>query len=99
VTETLPELHQGLLADAELQQLFFDLEAVAVVEEVRLKFQTTRHAPEYTVTLAMAYEALTEGEAIGAQVLYRYQAAGWIDTLMRTPEGPVRLIRIQTQRG
>ncbi len=99
MTEALPALQEALLAETELQQLFFDIEAVAVVEEVRLKFQATGHAPENTVTLAMAYQALTTGDAIGAQVLYRYQSTGWIDTLMRTADGPVRLIRIQTQRG
>lgn len=98
MNEPLPDLHEGLLQNAELQQLFFDLEAVAVVDEVRLKYQTTQYVPENTVTLAMAYDALTTGDAIGAQVLYRYRSSSWIDTLMRTAEGPVRLIRIQTRR-
>ena len=94
----LPDLHEALLDDATLSQLFFDLEAAAQVIDVRLKTRPGAHADGETVSLESARHALASGAAIGAQIRYLHGNTEWWDTLMRTAEG-VRLIRIQPPRA
>lgn len=90
----LPDLHEALLDDATLAQLFFDLEAAAEVIDVRLKGQAEARADEGVVTLRTARAGLESNAVQGVQIRYRFAGAEWWDTLIRTPSG-VRLVRIR----
>jgi len=89
----LPELNEGLLDAATLDQLFADLTDCAVGLEVRLKSGSARRAHAGTTTLTEAREALIAGRVRGAQVRYFWDGKAWIDTLIRVPDG-VRICRM-----
>jgi len=89
----LPELNEGLLDTATLDQLFADLAACATHIEVRLKGAAARRAHAGTTTLSDARSALLAGAVRGAQVRYLWDGQAWIDTLIRGPEG-VRICRM-----
>lgn len=89
----LPELSEGLLDAATLEQLFADLGAFAEGVEVRLKGAARQRADAATTTLEQAREVLLSGRACSAQIRYWWGGRAWIDTLMREPDG-VRICRM-----
>jgi hypothetical protein len=92
--EDLPDLHESLLDEATLDQLFVDLEALAEIIEVQLKGAPQQMTDGRSVALADAHEMLRSGAVRGVQIRYNHQGKQWWDTVMRLPEG-FKLIRIQ----
>lgn len=92
--EPLPSLHEAVLDDATLSDLFRDLELSARVLDVRAKGHPTRHASTEVWSLVRAREALSEGSVLGVQIRYAFGSVVWRDTLMRVAGG-TRLVRIQ----
>ena len=91
--ETLP-IHEGILDEATLDQLFSDITQCTQLIEVMVKHDPRAYTPETSFTLDDARRMLNDGSARGVQLRYTYNGAQWWDTLMRTPSG-VRLVRIQ----
>ena len=91
----LPELHQGVLDSATLDQLVVDIETCTEVLEVIPKFGADSYVGEdEVIDLRKAISMLGEGQLRGVQIRYKYDGSQWWDTLMGTPQG-VRLVRIQ----
>jgi hypothetical protein len=91
----LPELHQGVLDSATLDQLVLDIETCTELLEVIPKFGPESYVGEETVIdLKTAVSMLVAGELRGAQVRYKHEGVQWWDTLMATPQG-VRIVRIR----
>lgn len=92
----LPDLHQGLLDDATVDQLFRDLASFARILEIIPKFADRRPVEDGASVLSLeeARSLLQSGAVRGVQVRYQHEGAQWWDTLMRTPQG-VRLVRIR----
>lgn len=89
-----PDVHQGVLDDATLEQYFYDLEHATRVFGVLVKGAPERYANERNMKLSTAREIFEKGLVRGMQVRYVWNGGEWWDTLMRTPQG-VRLVRIQ----
>ncbi len=95
----LPQLTEGLLDPATLEQLFADLDACTEVLEV-----LTKQGPQDRVTgtgrpsLAEAHDLLLGGGVRGVQIRYRYQEEEWLDTLLVRPAG-TRLVRMRSAAG
>lgn len=88
-----PEMVQGVLDDATLQQYFDDL-GLTEVFDVLVKGAPEEYAKEGTFTLERGRELFDAGVVRGLQIRYQYQDEEWWDTLMRSPAG-VRLIRVR----
>jgi hypothetical protein len=91
--ETLP-IHEGVLDEATLDQLFNDISQCTELIEVMVKHAPRAYTPEAAYTLEDARRMLDDGSAMGVQLRYTYNDVQWWDTLIRTPAG-VRLVRIQ----
>lgn len=93
---TVP-LHEALLDDATVDQLFFDVAQTGALLGVSLKggARALAEAAAGTPTdeLARARALLRSGVVAGVQLRYRHQDREWWDTLLRVAGG-VRLIRI-----
>lgn len=89
----LPDLHESVIDDATLMQLFDDLTTHATILLVRLKGQAERRADTGQVSLAQAKEALLTGGLRSMQVHYDYDGTEWRDTIIRMPSG-WRVVRI-----
>lgn len=83
----LPELEEGLLDEATLRQLCRDIQGFAQLDQVLGKGGARSRAPDGSLPLDQALEDLTSGRLMGLQLRYRYQGAGWFDTILRTPAG------------
>lgn len=98
----LPPLHDVLLDDDTVAQLFFDVGHAAELLAVSLKSPGARIADEPAAAglpaLDDALRALLAGTVAGVQLRYRHAGEEWWDTLARTPAG-VRLIRISHTRA
>lgn len=93
-TLALPELHEAILDEPTLDQLFRDIEQFAQISEIVPKFQTGTYVGENSISLPEARELIARMEVRALQIRYTFQESDWWDTLMLTPQG-VRLIRIQ----
>lgn len=89
-----PSLQRAEIDVETVVRLFDDLEALARVVEVRVKQTTLRHADERPVDLATARRLFLAAEVRGIQVIYRYAARLWCDTLL-CREGRVHLLRME----
>lgn len=91
----LPELHEALLDEATLDQLFFDIRHAAELIGVSFKGGLQGHAVEGNGEdlLSQARRALSERSIVGVQLRYVHGGREWWDTLMCTTEG-IRLVRI-----
>lgn len=92
VERAFPELVEGLVDTATLEQLVRDLMALTTIYEIQLKGAATSHAERSEVGLPEAVELLVKGQGRGLQVRYLWEGTGWIDTLLRTPKG-IRIVR------
>ena len=92
----LPDLHQSVLEQETVDQLFRDIAECAEVLEVIPKFAPRDHVADRTVTLAEGEALLRSGGVLGLQLRYRYQDAEWWDVLMRIGQR-VRLVRIKQE--
>lgn len=92
----LPDLHQSELDEATLRQLFDDVRSHTELMEVIPKHAATGYVPEIAaITLAEGLGFLLEGSVRAIQLRYRHAGALWWDTLMPTPQGTFRIVRIQ----
>lgn len=92
----LPDLHQSDLDESTLRQLFEDVANHTELLEVIPKQAATGYVPEIAaITLVEGLELLLGGGVRALQLRYRHDGATWWDTLMPTPEGTFRIVRIQ----
>ena len=92
----LPDLHQSELDEATLRQLFEDVRAHTELMEVIPKQAATGYVPETAaITLAEGLSFLLDGTVRALQLRYRHDGAVWWDTLMPTPHGTFRIVRIR----
>lgn len=92
----LPDLHQSELDEATLRQLFEDVRAHTELVEIIPKHAATAHVSEHSaLTLDDGLALLLGGGVRALQLRYRHDGALWWDTLMPTPHGTYRIIRIQ----
>jgi hypothetical protein len=85
----LTRLTRANLDPETLEALFCDLAALVEIDEVLIKGDAMAYAG--TTGLAEAQRSLAGG-ARGIQIRYRWGGEGWLDTLLRGPDG-VRLVR------
>ncbi len=88
----LPALHEGVLDDDGLRALFRDLEALATIDEVRLKHAADRRAAD-SARPADALQLLLDRGIRGVQLRYRYAGESWCDTILSTATGH-RVVRL-----
>ncbi len=92
----LPDLHQSDLDEPTLRQLFRDVADHTEILEVIPKHAATGYVPEIAaITLAEGLSLLLEGGVRALQLRYRHDGATWWDTLMPTPDGTFRIVRIR----
>ena len=92
----LPDLHQSELDVGTLRQLFEDVRAHTELMEVIPKYAATGYVPEIAaITLAEGLDLLLAGGVRALQLRYRHDGTVWWDTLMPTPHGTFRIVRIQ----
>ena len=92
----LPDLHQSELDEATLRQLFEDVAAHTELLEVIPKHAATGYVPEIaSITLAEGLDLVITGGVRALQLRYRHGGTIWWDTLMPTPHGTFRIVRIQ----
>ncbi len=91
----LPDLHQGVIDHATLDQLVIDIETCTELLEVIPKYGADRQVAESEVMeLRLAVSQLKDGALRGVQIRYIHEGSQWWDTLMATAQG-VRLVRIK----
>ena len=92
----LPDLHQSELDEATLRQLFDDVRAHTELMEVIPKHAAAAYVPEIAaITLAEGLDLLLVGGVRALQLRYRHDGTIWWDTLMPTPHGTFKIVRIQ----
>jgi aspartate aminotransferase-like enzyme len=92
----LPDLHQSELDEATLRQLFEDVRAHTELMEVIPKYAATGYVPEIAaITLAEGLDLLLANGVRALQLRYRHAGTIWWDTLMPTPHGTFKIVRIQ----
>ena len=91
------ELQAENLDEALLRRLFEDLDALAAIDEVRVKGAAGQPAQEQSVGLREARDLLLAGRIRAAQVVYEYRGRTWCDTVLRTADGH-RLVRMESPR-
>lgn len=90
----LPETWESELDDDTLEALFRDI-AQTTVLEVLVKGAPTALTDARRPTLEEARAMLAAGEIRGVQLRYVHDGVEWWDTLLATPTGGVRLVRIR----
>jgi hypothetical protein len=92
----LPDLHQAELDEATLRQLFEDVAAHTELLEVIPKHAAAGYVPESaSITLAEGIDLVLTGGVRALQLRYKHGGTTWWDTLMPTPHGTFRIVRIQ----
>jgi hypothetical protein len=91
----LPELHQGVLDLAALDQMVLDIETCTELLEVIPKYGADSLVAENELMdLRTAINCLKQGSLRGVQIRYMHEGSQWWDTLIGAPQG-VRLVRIK----
>lgn len=90
----LPELHDEVIDDEVVAELFRDLGALTRVLEIQEKGAAKGHAERLEPNLEDARARYVAGEIRALQILYVYEDETWCDTLMRVPEG-TRVLRMK----
>lgn len=91
----LPELQDEVVDDDTVRALFGDLAALTEVVEIKLKGGAASYADTSRIDLAAAETRLLAHQTHAVQIVYRYGADTWCDTLIRTSAG-TRVLRIQS---
>ncbi len=91
--DRLPDLHQAVLDEDTVDQLFADIAELTEVLEVICKGAPDAYANAGSISLDAARSLLRCGTARAVQVRYVHDGRPWCDTLTVTPDG-VRLVRI-----
>jgi hypothetical protein len=93
----LPELHESVLDEATVDQLFADIKALTRVVEVIPKTVSEGsrgYVKEGSISLDEGRRMLRDGDCRALQVRYLHDGALWWDTLMTQPDG-TRVVRIR----
>lgn len=90
----LPELHESILDEATVDQLFADIKALTRVVEVIPKTISRGYVQEGSISLDEGRQMLRNGCCRALQVRYLHDGALWWDTLITQPEG-TRVVRIR----
>lgn len=90
----LPDLHEGVLDQDKLHQLFSDIAKFTKVFGIIARYQKRGFEDGTNVSLRQAEKLLNEKEVRAVQIRYLYDNGEWWDTLMPTPKG-IRLVRIR----
>lgn len=88
----LPELHEAIVNDEFLDDLFADIATVTVIHATQVRIDGRSSTPPF----AEAAEAFRTGVAQAMQIQYAFGDDTWRDTLLRTDEG-TRLVRIRVE--
>lgn len=90
----LPQLHETILDEATVDQLFTDIAELTQVIEVIPKTTGRGYVGEQSIPLDQARELLRSRDCRALQIRYVHDGAQWWDTLMPRPEG-TRIVRIR----
>lgn len=90
----MPEMREGQLDAAQVEQLFTDLAACTQIVAILEKGDRQDHAKSSQPDLAAARDRFLNREVLAVQIRYRYDNAAWIDTLLHSPTG-IHAIRCQ----
>jgi hypothetical protein len=93
--DRLREFHDSHIDPATLEKLFVDLDGAAEILAVMAKGGAKARAHGGTMNLSEGKELFMAKKVRGLQIRYRFQGSEWWDTLMHTPGGGVRIIRIE----
>lgn len=91
----LPPVQMADLDEATVRALFTDVELLGESVSVTLKHAAESYVREGATPLGEALGALLAGHALGVQLRYEHQGKGYLDTVMRGPEG-YRIVRVQS---
>ena len=92
--DSLPEMQDSVLGDAELSALFRDYRSCAAISEILVKTGPGYVQQGSNPTLDQVEQLLAARSVRGVQVRYQFKMTSWCDTLMPMPNG-VRLVRIR----
>ncbi len=90
----LPELHETILDEATVDQLFVDIAELTQVIEVIPKASGRGYVGEQSIPLAQARQMLRDRDCRAIQLRYVHEGAQWWDTLMPGAQG-TRIVRIR----
>jgi len=76
------------------EQLLFDIEHAGELLGVVVKGAASRYTSGGRTDLGTAREALANG-AVGVQLRYRHEGLEWWDTILRSVDGQLRIVRTQ----
>lgn len=95
MTDDLPQVHEAVLDDERIDDLFRDVAHAGQLLEVVLKGGAEARAgdPDPSAQLSAARIALRERRVFGVQLRYLHGGTEWWDTLIAVPGG-ARLVRI-----
>jgi len=97
-SEKLPEMSEAVLSDDEVAALVRDLRACTEIMGITIKSGPGGADDQRQLSIDEAAQLLLERAVRGVQVRYRYDGAGWTDTLMPTADG-IRLVRIRNDEA
>jgi len=90
----LPELHESILDEATVDQLFADIKALTQIVEVIPKTIKEGYVQGESLSLDQGRRMLRDGGCRALQIRYVLDGALWWDTLMTQPGG-TRVVRIR----
>lgn len=90
----MPEMREGQLDAAQVEQLFADLASCTQVLAILEKGGQQNHAKTSHSNLIAARDRFLNREVLAVQIRYHYDNAEWIDTLLHSPTG-IRVVRCQ----
>lgn len=90
----MPEMREGQLGTAQVEQLFSDLASCTQVLAILEKGGQQDHAKSNNTDLSAARDRFLNREILAVQIRYHYDNAVWIDTLLHSPTG-IRAVRCQ----
>lgn len=90
----LPQLHEHVLDDTTVDQLFVDIAELTRVIEVIPKTNDRGYVSDQSIPLDQARQMLRSRDCRAIQIRYVHEGAQWWDTLMPQPEG-TRIVRIK----
>ena len=90
----MPEMREGQLDTAQVDQLFSDFASCTQVLAILEKGGQQDHSKSNNTDLSVARDRFLNREVLAVQIRYRFENAEWIDTLLHSPTG-IRAVRSQ----